>query len=527
MKKSQIVIILFAALIVAAGCKKEQTEEPSRLFRPVIAGSLVADSNAILASWFKIKNVSLYTLQVSRDSFRTIDVSMNVKDTGTVLVKNLQWDKLYYVQVKAIATDTVYNSKWSFLGAIKTPKFPTILNTPSISDITENAVKVSWIASGAAVTSIKILKATDSSVVTTATLTPADATNQYKIISSLSPATGYIIFLYSGATVRGWSNFNTKPPFSGNVVDLRGISGRPSVLSDTIPLIPSGSTVILKRGENYTIAAAVNFSKTITIMSGSDLLVPGQAVITMPSNFNVVSGSVIDSIVFNDVTLRGTDYASKYVFNINTACTIGKMSFVSCNAEIFRGMVRLQAQPVIISNFVIDNCILDSLAGYGVLTVDIATSKVDNITIKNSTIYKAEKIIVSKNNSTSVTIESCTVNEAALGGGASYYVDYNTSPTNNVTNGIIINNCIFGVGKLGTGGVQTIRGVRANAATSATGSNNYRTSDQVSLGNDVPGLTPYTRPTTQLFQDPLNGNFKITDVTFPGRSNSGALRWRL
>ena len=527
MKKKELVITFLSILILAAGCKKDEADIPTRLFRPAVGSALVADSNAILATWLQIKDAAGYTLQVSRDTFKTIDVSINVKDSGTVLVKNLQWDKLYQVQVKANARDTVFNSKWSFLGAIKTPRFPTILNTPAASDIIENAVKVSWIASGAAVTSVKILKAADSSVVSTTTLTPADVTSQSRIINGLTPATGYIIFLYSNTTVRGWVNFSTKVPYAGVLVDLRSITGRPSVLADTIPLIASGSTVILKRGETYTIASAINLSKTITIVSGTDLLVPEQAIITMPSNFNITSGAVIDSIVFNDVTLRGTDYTAKYVFNINAACTIGKMSFIGCKAEIFRGMVRLQSQPVILNNLWIDNCILDSLAGYGVLTVDVATSRADNITIRNSTIYKAEKIIVSKNNSTSVTIESCTVNEAALGGGSSYYVDYNTAASNNVTNGIIINNCIFGVGKIGTGGVQTVRGIRANPATPVSAANNYRTSDQISLGNDVPNITTYTRPAAQLFQDPLNGNFKIADANFPGKSNSGAPRWRL
>jgi hypothetical protein len=93
-----------------------------------------------------------------------------------------------------------------------------------------------------AVTSIKILKASDSSVVTTVTLTPTDVTNQYKIISGLQSATAYIIFLYSGTSVRGWADFSTAAPLSGNLVDLRGITGRPSVLTDTLPIIPSGST---------------------------------------------------------------------------------------------------------------------------------------------------------------------------------------------------------------------------------------------------------------------------------------------
>ena len=215
------------------------------------------------------------------------------------------------MQVRANAPDTVFNSKWSFLGAIKTPVFPTILNIPPISDITEEAVKVSWVTGGAAVTSIKILKRSDSSVVTTVTLTPTDVTNQYRIINGLASSTGYIIFLYSGNSVRGWTDFDTKAPMTGNLIDLRNITGRPSVLSDTIPLIASGSTVILKRGETYNIGAALNISKSITIVSGTDLMIPGQAIISMPNNFNITSGSVIDYIIFNDVTLRGTDYASK------------------------------------------------------------------------------------------------------------------------------------------------------------------------------------------------------------------------
>lgn len=525
MKNKNIAIIIFALVAQVAACKKDTDLAAVRFFRPVSATALVADSNAILASWLKIQGAVSYTVQVSRDTFRTIDISMDVADTGAALVKDLQWDKLYQVQVKANAPDTALSSRWSYLGAIRTPRFPTILNTPDVSEITENAVKVSWTTAGAAVTSIKILKASDSSVVTTASLLPADVTNQYRIVSGLSSATGYIIFLYSGTTVRGWVNFNTKAPYTGTVINLTGITGRPSVLSDTIPLIPSGSTVILRRGENYNIAAAVNFSKTITIVSGLDLTVPTQAVITMPANFNITSGSVIDSIIFNDVTLRGTDFASKYVFNINTACTIGKMSFIGCRAEIFRGMIRLQSQPAIINNLFIDNCIIDSLAGYGLITVDINTAKADNITIRNSTIYKAQLIIVSKNNSNSVTIENCTVNEAANGGG-SYYVDYNTAASNNVTNGIVIKNSIFGLGKFNAG-AQTVRGIRVNGASPISATNNYRTSDQVSLGNDIPNIITHTRPAIQLWQDPANGNFKIIDAAFPGRNNSGDPRWRI
>lgn len=516
----------FLFLILAACNKPDDDVEQVRLFRPVPKDGLASEGNWVAASWQPISGAKNYTVQISKDTFRTVISSVTL-DTNVHVFQNLDWDKFYWVRVKANAPDTIYNSKYSEMGAIKTPKFPTILNTPNPSaDVTDEAVKVSWTTSGAAVTSVKILKTSDSSVVTTVALTPTDVTNQYKIISGLAATTGYTIFLYSGTSVRGWADFTTKTPIVGNLIDLRGITGRPSVLADTIPIVASGSTIILKRGETYNIASAINLNKSLTFITGSDLLVPGQAIINMPSNFNITAGAVIDSIVFNDITLRGTDFTAKYVFNINTACTINKMSFLGCKAEIFRGVVRTQSQPAIINNFLMDRCIIDSIKDYGVFNINVVTSRCDYITIKNSTIYKADKIITSSNNSIAVVLDNCTINEAPLGNSSSaMYVYYGTSGTNNVTNGITISNCIFGPGKPNAGN-PGVRGVTASAATTINASNNYRTFDQVSLGNDVPSILTSTKTMLQLFQDPYNGNFKIIDNTFPGRNSTGDPRWR-
>ena len=284
-------------LLLLAACDKNDELEKVRLFRPVIKDALESDGNWVKASWQPIQGATNYTAELSKDTFRTIIKRVDL-DTNVYTFDNLEWDKFYQVQVRANAGDTAYNSKMSNLGSIKTSKFPTILNTPTTSEVTEEAVKVSWLTSGAAVTSIQILKTSDSSVVSTVALTPTDVTNQYKIISGLASSTGFTIFLYSGTTVRGWADFTTKAPIVGNLIDLRGISGRPSVLADTIPIIASGSTVILKRGETYNIASALNLNKSITIISGSDLMVPGQAILHMPANFNITSGATIDSIVY-------------------------------------------------------------------------------------------------------------------------------------------------------------------------------------------------------------------------------------
>jgi Domain of unknown function (DUF5123)/Domain of unknown function (DUF4957) len=526
MKK--LFFISLATILVLVACKKEDDlGEAPRLFRPVIKEALESNGNWIKTSWQAVAGSASYTAEISTDTFKTVAASVKI-DTNVHLFENLYWDRLYQVRVKANAADTAKSSKFASLGAIKTARFPTILNIPADGEKADNAVKVSWTTSGAAVTGIKILLASDSSVVKDITLLPADITNAYKVVSGLNAATGYIIYLYSGTTVRGWADFSTKIALTGNLIDLREITGVPSVLSDTIPDVPSGSIILLKRGETYTIASSISLNKSLTFMPGTDLLNPAKPIISMPANFNITSGSLIDSIVFSDLILRGTDYASKYVFNINTACTIGKLRFENCVAEIFRGVVRTQSQPAMIGTFEVNNCIVDSIAGYGLLTVDVATSKADVIKVTNSTFYKMEKVITSRNNSTSVLVEYCTFNESPLGGGGAYYIDYSTAGTNNVTNGITVNNCIFGIGKYNaaSGTPYTVRDARANAATIINTSNNYRTSDHLSAGNDFPSITTYTKTAVQLWQNPGAGNFTIIDGTYPGKNNTGDPRWK-
>jgi len=528
MKIQNIFFVLLAGFLLITACQKEdEAAETVRLFRPP-TGQLSTLNNSILVSWQDIKGANSYILQVSRDTFKTVDYSF-VIDTSAYVVPNVKWNQLYQLQVKAIATDTVLNSGWSNLGGIKVPKFPAWNHQePTSAQSTDEAIRVNWLPTGAAVTSIKVLKASDSSVVSQVPLTATDNSNTYKIISGLSSSTSYVVYLYSGTADRGWENYTTKASIPGIIVDLRNITGRPSVLQDTIPLIASGSTVLLKRGQVYNISSSVNLSKSITITSGSDLLIPDPANIFFTSNFNFTAGSTIDSIMFKGVNMKSDNFGSRYVFNTTNGATVSKLGFEDCKIEIFRGIVRLQSGTTTVTNFSVNNCILDSLSNYGVITVDNVSCKADNISIKNTTIYKAEKIIVSRQNSNSVLIESCTINEAAFGLTGttySYYVNYSTAGTNNVTNGITINNSIFGIGKPNSGNTA-IKGINANAATTVNAGINYRTSDQISGGSDITSIITYSKTSTQLWQDPANGIFKIIDNTFPGKANAGDPRWR-
>lgn len=524
MKK--LLFISLAAIVALVACKKEDDlGEAPRLFRPVLKEALESNGNWIKTSWQAVAGSASYTAEISTDSFKTVAASVKT-DTNVHIFENLYWEKLYQVRVKANAADTANSSKFASLGEIKTARFPTILNIPAISEVNDNSVKVSWTTSGAAVTEVKILLAADSSVVKTVALAPADVTNAYKLVSGLNASTAYIIFLYSGTTVRGWANFTTKAALTGALVDLRNISGVASVLMDTIPDIASGSIILLKRGETYNISTGTNLDKTLTFMAGDDLLNPNKPIIYFTSNFNITANSNIDSLVFNDVLLRGSDFNGRYVFNINTACNIGKLKFENCVAETFRGVVRTQTSPAIISMFEMNNCIVDSIKDYGVFNISVAASRADVIKITNSTFSDAQKIIVSVNNSVSVLIDNCTFNNTPLGGGSAYIIDYSSSSANTVSGGITVNNCIFGTGWNNNGNVN-VRDVRTNAATIINASNNFRTSDHLSAGNDLPSITTLTISAAQLWQDPANDNFKIINTSFTGRSNSGDPRWRL
>ncbi|HET8830076.1 MAG TPA: DUF5123 domain-containing protein [Pelobium sp.] len=510
------------ALVLLSACKKEDLlPEASRIFRPTVAKDGVnSPSNYIEVTWLSSKEAVSYTAQLSIDSFKTVAVSMDV-DTNYALFENLLYDQLYQIRVRGNATDTAKNSKFADLGEVKTPKFPTILNSPTLNDLSDESALVSWEDEGLAVTNIKVYLEDKTTVVKEVALTDIDRDSTYRLVTNLQPSTKYYMELYSGTTLRGYSFYTTKAPFSGILVDLREIEDRPNVLIDTLPTVASGSTIILKKGQTYNITSSYAIDKTLTFVSGNDPINREPAVINLPSNFDTESGATIDSIVFRNVVLTTDDgYSSKYVMNISRACNIGTIKFDGCEASNFRGLVRIKTGDVTVDNFIINNSKINSISGYGVINVDNGGAKVNNFVFTNSTFAKVEKFIASKNDANSILIESCTFNEAPSGG--NYLIDFSSF---NITLGIKIYNSIFGIGYdvgKGTG----VRGYRAASGVIVDVSNTFSLSDYVAT-NGFANVTAYTRSSTDVFTEPSSFNFKIKDNGFPGRSTAGDPRGRL
>jgi hypothetical protein len=518
--KINILLGFLLLIIFAAGCKKEDDEEgvSPRLFRPYLTVNEDVD-NQLALSWIPIKGAISYKVEISRDSFATIDQSADVNmDVLSYAFTNLLGAQFYYMRVLAVSSDPVQNSKFAEI----TGTTPSIMKKPDPNDILDITLKARWTKRGAPVTSLTVLSANNDSLISEIPITDNSSLDSV-LVTGLKGSMTYSLLIYSGESMRGRINYTTKPSLEGNVIDLRAVPFRPSILYDTLIQISSGSIIILKRGLTYEFASSFSLDKSITILSGYDFI-KQPATISFSNNFNAAAGATVDSVILKDLNLIGSDYATKYVFNINTASTFGKIKFESCRASIFRGLCRLQAAAITISEVSINNCIIDSIDGYGVVNVDNNLCSINNISITKSTIYNSQLLVVSRSNSNTVRIEDCTFDNAPAA--TRYIVNYSTSPTNNVTNGVFFKNCIFGKSKY-TGTNNLVRAYQLSAATSVDVQNTYVVTD---FNQDpaylLPNTTVYSNNAAALFNDPVNGNFSFKDTRFSGASTAGDPRWR-
>ncbi len=176
-----------------------------------------------------------------------------------------------------------------------------------------------------------------------------------------------------------------------------------------------------------------------------------------------------------------------------------------------------------------NNCIVDSINGYGVAAVDKDTAVLNNIKLTNSSFNHTIYFLISRNNSESIVIENCTlanINES----GRQMFRWRGSDGKNNVTNGIVIKNTIIGhCWDKNESGVVSIRGRQGLDNTTFDISNTYTVSDFSWTSNPIEALPIGNAGSTQdeLWADPENNNFNFLTSSFPGRTSAGDPRWRL
>ncbi|MEZ4883975.1 MAG: DUF4957 domain-containing protein [Chitinophagales bacterium] len=543
-----LLLLVGGFMIFLSSCEKDEpTYEKTRLFRPVLNENLMSDLNTIIINMGNIKEATSYTIEISRDTFAnilyTFDVDTNyVVVDETIIGEPLRWNTLYQIRATAHAADPTFDSKASDLGEVRTQRFPSILRIPTVGDILDVQVRVSWEVLGAPVTKIKVFAGNDELLTNPLSEFDVDAAAQAAgefIVSGLQPMTFYQIGIYSGAngeTLRGWEAYTTIESAidltSPNVIDL-STSEDPDAVVNAVPMASDGQIIVLKKGFVYNLPSE-SLDKSITITAaygfGSQ-----KAVLFTTGNWNIADGATIDHIRFIDVELRGEDLGGDYVFNPNNSTTtmVNELTFDNCVINNFRGIIRIRSD-VFLANYNINNCIVHHLGGYGVITADTDgenKAAFDNLSITNSTFYKIHAFITTRQNVQSLVIDNCTMSELADPDGIVFRFRGEDGVRSNVINGITITNTIWGhAWDEGMTGNLAVRGIYDGLeATLFNIINTYATSDfAFTPGSEIPGFPAlnYSGTATDLWVAPFDGDFNFADTGFSGRNDAGDPRWR-
>lgn len=542
------ILFLCLSIIMFNACDDNHTEtfEKTRLFRPVLNQDLFAEGNTIIVDMAKLKSAIGYNLEVSRDTFKTIEYTIQsdtnyVKINKDIVGEELFWNTLYQVRAIALEPDTEFNSKISDLGNVKTNRFPSVLNIPNVFDVTDVAARVSWAVAGLPITGIKVFAADDLRLTTPlfneTVVSDIEQAAGESFVFGLEPKTSYQIAIYSGTELRGWIDYNTKvadlDPTTPGVIDLT-TNEDPGAVVNAMASASEGDIILVKRGIEYT-GPTTYLDKSVTIR-GAYGFGAQKARLLFSGNLDLTENATVNYMRFIDLELRGTDWGGKYVINISKVGTLNELSFDNCFITNFRGIGRIKTDGVTLNNFTINNSIVDSIGSYGVFTQDKSGSVLNNIKLSKSSFNHTIYFLASKNNSESLIIEDCTL--ANINEEGRQMLRWREAGQNNISNGVTISNTIIGLGwDRANDGKSKIKGIDGLEATLFNVTNTFTVSDfswvsDATTGdpiNPIPNITVGNAGSTQadLWLDPENNDFTIKNTGFPGKDSSGDPRWRL
>ncbi|MDR1527796.1 MAG: fibronectin type III domain-containing protein [Dysgonamonadaceae bacterium] len=509
-----------ALMLMVTACNEENDlGTPPRLFRPVVEGSM--GGTWIKLTWDRYTGTQSYNIQLSDDTdFTNILENASTEDVEYTF-EGLRYNTQYYIRIQGIG-DGIQSEPVTYTG--KTAKYPTHLLSPASSDCIDTQVRVKWETEYYDNLKVYIGK----EYIKTVDLTAEDNDEKTIIVRDLNPSSTYTIQAYREEAYLGEMDYTTVAAqvIEGDYADLRSLDPAEaySKLTQTYfdeleAQYPGGFTVILDGGIHYEIGT-VNFSTNFSLVTGLSLA--GNAIIEHNGGIGIKADANVGFITLNNLIFtdhpssprNGGNFGGKYAIDIRGTTAnakIGELNIVGCDIRYKRGMFRAQS-PVEIGKITIDNCIIDSMGGYGITNADHANAYFKEVIIKNSTIAHAEKILVaSKPTPTdqchSIVLENLTVCYAPKGEG-NYMIDYNNQT---LPGGITVKNCIFGIGW-----DSKVRGMRS-ATTNIAIDNSFRAGDLEWTVNASTGepqnpidLERLTETTAALFADPQNLNFKIT-----------------
>lgn len=537
-----ILLTAFISLFFVACVDEEPLLQADRLFRPIVKESTISGT-WLRFEWDKYKGAVSYELELSADTFKTI-VRADRTDSTAFTYTNLEYDTKYQIRLRSVgdsivASGDTIRSQFSVIN-LATIDYPTYLKTPESSDIIDKSIRVKWNVTSLAYTRFDIMVSKDS-VYKTVTITPEENVAGEKIIAGLQPATTYFVKIFDEVGYRGKKVIKTvsSQVFEGDVVDLRDFSDEEALnkltqlFIDSLGTVyPNGFNLIFSGGTKYKVPT-INIPVSVNFVTG--LSFKGKAVMVVNGCFGIKASTTVPSIKMEKLFFtEGTDagklrtdanFGGTYLFNLNQANgNVDNVLIENCDIKYKRGNFRIQTTATV-GLLTINNCVYDSIGGYGIVNLDNAGAMVTDLVIKNSTFGHYDGYLCRNTKSTgqpnSIKIENITSCFAPASG--KYYLEL-TDRT--YPGGITIKNSIFGsVKDAGT----TVHGLRS-ASTNVSVENCFKTSDlvwTVAVGATVPTYpietTDLGKTSAEIFANPASGNYKVTLSSLVNKA--GDPRW--
>jgi len=536
-------VMAIMLIIGFSACEKEVLlPGAERLFRPIIKEQIVGGT-WFQMKWDKFKGAVAFELEVSVDTFKTIYRSVRT-DSTQFTFRNLEFDTHYQIRLRSVGDSLLANgdtirSAFNIFN-IRTLDFPTLLQSPTRSDVLDNSIRVKWTVSNLVYNRIDVIVSKDS-LLKSVTVTAAENLAGEKIITGLMPTSTYIVKIFAGDEYKGKKTFRTiaSQLFEGAVIDLRNLSDDEALDRITQHFIDSlgtihtdGFNLILAGGTLYKIPT-INIPVSLNMVTG--LSFKGKAIAAVNGSFGIKASTNVGHVKFDKIFFtEGTDagrrktdahFGGTYIFNMNQSNgNVGEIVIENCDVKYKRGGIRIQTAGKI-DHLTINNCIFDSIGGFGIVNIDHANAMITDLVLKNSTFVHFDgflcrniRSVVSPN---SIVIENITTCFAPAPG--RYFLEVQDR---NYPGGITIKNSIFG-SVLVPG--STVHGLRSTAS-KITIENCFKTSDLVwtiAVGATTPtfpiNCEELGKTSAEIFADPANRNFRVTNPLLVKKA--GDPRW--
>jgi hypothetical protein len=540
-----IKLILISSIFTLFFTSCKQDEDfllADRLFRPIVKTSTISGT-WIKIEWDKYKGAKSYELELSTDTFKTI-LRSNRTDSTRFTFTNLEFDTKYQIRYRSVgdsivASGDTIRSAYSIVN-LATIDYPTYLKTPESADIIDKSIRVKWNVTSLVYTRFDIMVSKDS-VYKSVTITAEENAAGVKIISGLQPTTTYFVKIFDETGYKGKKVIKTvsSQVFEGDVVDLRDLTDDialnklSQLYFDSLATVyPNGFNLILSGGTKYKVPT-INMPVSVNIVTG--LSFKGKAVMAVNGSIGVKAATTVPSIKMEKLFFtEGTDagklrtdanFGGTYLFNLNQANgNVDNVVIENCEIKYKRGAFRIQTTSTV-GLLTINNCIFDSIGGYGIVNLDNAGAMVTDLVLKNSTFLHYDGYLCRNIKSTvqpnSIKVENITSCFAPASGRYFFELTDRTYP-----GGIILKNSIFGSVK---DAATTVNGLRS-ASTNVTVENCFKTSDlvwAVAVGATAPTFpidcAELGKTSAEIFADPATGNYKVSLSSLVNKA--GDPRW--